>query len=389
MKEALKLAKKGYGTTSPNPMVGAVIVKNGKIVGKGYHKKKGEAHAEVIALKNAGKLAKGATLYVTLEPCCHYGTTPPCTKAIIKAGIKEVHTAMTDPSPWVNCCGMKELKEAGVKVVVGECEKDARKLNEAYFKYIETGLPFVILKAGITLDGKIADINGLVCLNPANDAGLSCLRRDETPPKARQAKWITSQESRRFVHYLRKGVDAIVVGIGTVIADNPELTVRLVTGLPEKGKNPLHSESRGNPKRIVLDSCLTIPRDAKVLGKDCIIATGKDTHKRELNAEIWYLPTVKDKSRCAGRIDLLELLKKAGSMGIQSIMVEGGSKVFTEFLARRLVDKVYFFIAPKILGEGIPVVGNIGIGKLEDALGLSDIKYTKLGEDILVEGYLH
>lgn len=342
MKEALRLAKLGYGKTSPNPMVGAVVVRNGKIVGKGYHRKKGKPHAEIIALKNAGKSAKGATLYVNLEPCCHYGATPPCTKAIIKAGIEEVHTAIIDPSPWVNGKGIKELKKAGIKIVVGECEISATRLNEVYLTYIKTGLPFVILKAAITLDGKIADAH-------------------------KDSKWITSPEPRKFVHHLRAGVDAVLVGIGTVIADDPKLTVRLV-----KGKNP---------KRIVLDSNLSIPENANVLGNDCIIATLRKPNS-QINAEIWHLPEDN------GKVNILELLKRAASAGIQSIMVEGGSKIFTQFLTKRLVNKVYFFIAPKILGDGIPVVADIGIQNLPVALHLSSVKHRRIGEDILLQGYL-
>ncbi|MCK4353511.1 bifunctional diaminohydroxyphosphoribosylaminopyrimidine deaminase/5-amino-6-(5-phosphoribosylamino)uracil reductase RibD [candidate division WOR-3 bacterium] len=353
MKEVLRLARRGLGATSPNPMVGAVVVKEDKIIGRGYHKCKGEPHAEVIALKQAGPKAKGATLYVNFEPCCHFGVTPPCTKAIIDTGIKEVHISIIDPSPWVNGKGIKELKKAGIKVILGDCEQEAQKLNEVYLKYIKTGLPFISLKAALTLDGKIATLNG-------------------------ESKWITSLESRRFVHRLRSQVDAVMVGIGTVLADDPELTVRLVRGR--------------NPKRIILDSNLRIKHKAKVLGPGCIIATLKS--QKIDGTETWQIKPAchseaagrKDSN---GRVDILEVLKRASKSGIQSILIEGGKEVFTEGLANKLVDKIYFFIAPKILGDGVPVVGDLGIRKLKDALSLSSVKFKRLENDILIESYLY
>ena len=350
MKEALKLAKRGLGTTSPNPMVGAVIVKNGKIVGKGYHKRKGKPHAEIIVLKEAGVFSKGATLYVNLEPCCHFGATPPCTQAIIRAGIKEVHTSIKDPSPWVNGKGIKELKKAGIKVILGECEQEASELNEAYFKWVETGIPFVSLKAAITLDGKIADS-----------------KVQEFKGSNKGSRWITNEHSRRFVHRLRSQVDAVMVGVGTVIADDPELTVRW-----GRGKNP---------KRIILDSHLRIPRDAKALGDGCIIASIKKPTVDSQQLTVWQI-----KKDANGRVDILEVLKRAAKENIQSILIEGGREVFTESLSRGIVDKVYFFIAPKLLGSGVPVIGDLGIKKLEDALSLTSVKFRRFGEDMLIEG---
>ncbi len=359
MKEALKLAKKGLGSTSPNPMVGAVVVKNGENIGKGYHKKKGEPHAEVIALKDAGIKTKGATLYVNLEPCCHFGTTPPCTRAIICAGIKEVHISIKDPSPWANGKGIIELKKAGIKVILGECEQEANELNEAYFKWVKTGIPFVNFKAAITLDGKIADLN-------------------------KGSKWITNERSRRFVHKLRSQVDAVMVGVGTVILDDPQLTVRWGRGR--------------NPKRIILDSHLKISKEAKVLGDKCIIASlsGRgepmcspeslgQTHKfaRDVRTTIWHI-----KKDTNGKVDILEVLKRAGKENIQSILIEGGKEVFTESLSRGLVDKVYFFIAPKLLGSGISVIKDLGIKKIEDALSLTSVKFRRFGDDMLIEGKL-
>lgn len=349
MKEALTLAKKGLGKTSPNPMVGAVIVKDGKIVGKGYHKKVGELHAEIIAINEAKKnlgthKLNSCLLYVNLEPCCHWGKTPPCTQEIMDVGIKEVHTSIIDPAPWVNGKGIEQLQKAGIKVIVGESEEEAIELNYPYLKWVKTGIPFVILKAAITIDGKIAKF-----------------RTDENYPK-----WITNELSRKFVHKLRAQVDAVMVGIGTVIADDPELTVRLV-----KGKSP---------KRIILDSNIRIPHEAKVLGNNCIIASVKN--EREVpqlvrrGAEIWKINSDEN-----GRVSLWDVLSKVGKAGIQSLLIEGGKEVFTEALSKGVVDKVYFFVAPKLIGNGIPVIRDIG-----KMITLSSVKFRKFGMDILIEG---
>lgn len=373
MKQALRLAHRGLGKTSPNPMVGAVIVKNDQVVGWGYHRGKGKPHAEIMALRRVGSAAKGAILYVNLEPCCHYGATPPCTKAIIEAEVKVVHAAIVDTSPLVNGQGIKELKDAGIKVILGECGEEAEELNEAYLKFVRTGLPFVILKAGVTLDGNIATKTG-------------------------ESQWVTNERVRKFVHRLRSQVDAVMVGVGTVLRDNPQLTVRFVRGK--------------NPKRIILDSNLRTPPDARVLGKDCIIATtsphvvrgfslaekqeptaskdwfgrsfrgGEGAPKKKLaSSETWCIK--KDKQ---DRVDMLEVLKKAAQSGIQSILIEGGKEVFTEALKRKIVDRVYFCIAPKMIGSGIPVTGELGIKSLKDALILSAVKFKKFGDNILVSG---
>lgn len=343
MQEAIRLAKLGRGRTSPNPMVGAVIVKNGKIVGKGYHKGKGKSHAEVCAIKDAGDNAKGGALYVNLEPCSHFGATPPCTDAIIKAGIKEVHFSILDPNPIV--CGKEKLEKAGIKIYIGEGEKEAERLNEIYLKYMRTKLPFIILKSAVSLDGKIAAKNG-------------------------SSKYISCESSRKYVHKLRSYVDAVLVGVNTVIVDDPLLTVRLI-----KGKNP---------KKIILDSKLKIPKDARVLQKDCIIAT---VEKRKAisdkpEVKIWTIEPDKQ-----GEVDIKKLIKKAGEEGIQSILVEGGKKVFSSFIRERLFDKIYIFISPRIIGDGIPFVEGINIDKLDSALSLNSVSYRKIGSDILVEGY--
>jgi diaminohydroxyphosphoribosylaminopyrimidine deaminase / 5-amino-6-(5-phosphoribosylamino)uracil reductase len=339
MQETIKLAKLG-GKTSPNPTVGAVIIKNGEIIGKGYHKGKGTPHAEIVAIQNAKSSVRGAILYVNLEPCCHWGTTPPCTKAIIKAGIKEVHTSIIDPAKWVNGKGIQELKQAGIKVVIGEYKEEAEKLNETYLKYIRTGLPFVIMKAAITLDGKIAG-------------------------NTKTKEWVSNPQTRIFVHQLRANVDAILVGSNTIKYDNPELTVRLV-----KGKNP---------KRIILSSDLSIPRNAKILGDNCIIAT-TNKNKSIPGAEIWRFP--------GSKVDLLSLLKKASENNIQSILIEGGKKVFTQALSSKIVDKVYFIIAPKLIGNGLPVIGNLGIKKIKDSIRLNFVKFKTFDDNIILEGYI-
>jgi len=343
MRYALTLAKKGKGTTSPNPMVGAVVVKNRRIVGKGYHKRKGKPHAEYIAIEDAGSLARGATLFVTLEPCVHFGATSPCVDTIIKAGIKKVFVATIDPNPIVNGKGVKKLLDAGVDVEVGLCEKKAIELNEIYNKFITTGEPFVILKVATTLDGRIAT-------------------------ETHESKWITDEVGRRYVHELRSWVDAVLVGINTISTDDPLLTTRLA-----KGKNP---------KRIVLDSDFRIPADARVLGDGCVIATAS-SQEREINAEVWRLS--KDKT---GRVDIKALLKEAGKRSITSILVEGGRDVYTSFLRNKLVDKFYIFIGTKIFGDnGIPFVGNLGIQSLKNAINMECTRVKRIGRDVLITGY--
>lgn len=348
MKQAIRLASKGIGTTSPNPLVGAVIVKNGKVVGKGYHRRKGEPHAEIIALKRAGQNAKGATLYVNLEPCVHWGATPPCVDTIIKAGIRKVYISIIDPIPLVNGKGVEKLRKANIDVEIGLCEDEAKELNEIYLKYVQTKLPFVILKAAITLDGKIATREG-------------------------ESKWITSEASRKVAHKLRSIVDGVLVGVGTVITDNPSLTVRAV-----KGKDPF---------RIVMDTDLKTPTDANILGGKCIIATTDGVSKERIDAltkkaKLWLFP-----KNGKGRIDIKTVVKRAGEEGMTSILIEGGEEVYTSALASNVVDKVYLFIAPKILGDGIPFT-KLSTPKLKDALTLRKLKYKKIGDDILITGYV-
>ena len=349
MRMALKLAEKGSGKTSPNPMVGAVIVKNGKIVGSGYHRQAGDRHAEVFALQQSSKNNKSATLYVNLEPCCHFGQTPPCTEEIIKSGIKRVVCAMVDPNPKVKGKGIEILKKNKIKIEVGLLEEEAKKLNEAYIKYMTTGLPFVILKWASTLDGKIATVDG-------------------------DSKWISNDQSRKFAHKLRSQVDAVLVGVDTMIKDDPELNTRLV-----KGKNPV---------KIILDTKGRMSLNSKIVSnaksERTILATvcaDKERFKNS-NLGVWKL-----KENQKGQVDLLALLKKAGENKITSILVEGGQKVLTSFMQDKLVDKVYCFMAPKIIGKGLDAVAELGIRKISDSVHLKNVEIKKIEDNVLISGY--
>ena len=345
MQLALKLAAKGKGFTGPNPVVGAIIVKRGQIIGRGYHKKYGSEHAEVVALKQAGEKARNAIMYVTLEPCSHWGKTPPCTERIIEAGIREVIIAMKDPNPKVN--GISVLKSHGIKTKVGILESQAKKLNEAYIKYMTTGRPFIIIKAAISLDGKIATLTG-------------------------DSKYITCNESRRYVHKLRSESDAVLVGINTVLKDNPKLDVRLV-----KGKNPL---------KIVLDDKLRIPLNAHLLKepeKLIIVTTNPLKRKlKQLQKRGIKIIEFEDK------IELKKLIKKLANMGITSILIEGGSQVITSAIKSKIVDKVILFIAPIFIGKGIELLGDVGVKSIKKVIKLKNVKIERIGEDIQVEGYL-
>jgi diaminohydroxyphosphoribosylaminopyrimidine deaminase/5-amino-6-(5-phosphoribosylamino)uracil reductase len=349
MKLTLNLAKKGIGKTSPNPLVGAVVVKNDRIIGKGYHKRFGQLHAEANALKACGEKAKNATLYVNLEPCCHYGKTPPCTDIIKRSGIRKVICATLDPNPQVNGRGIRALREGGVKVDLGILEEEAKKLNEIYLTFITTGLPFVMLKIAQTLDGKIAT-------------------------KLGDSKWITQEDSRRFVHSLRSWVDAVLVGANTVKKDNPELTI--------------HNAIGENPIRIILDSVGKISNNSKVIrenknGKTIIATTNRKTEEKfKEKVEIWKVKKRKD-----DKVDLVQLLKKAGENQITSLLVEGGRDVFTSFLKEKLVDKIYCFLSPKILGKGLTSFGDLGINEISNSITLRDCEIKRFKNDLLVIGY--
>lgn len=358
MQMALELAAKALGRTNPNPMVGAVIVKDEQIIGRGYHQKAGTPHAEVHALNEAGLLARDATMYVTLEPCSHYGRTPPCAYAIAQSGIKEVFVAMIDPNPQVAGRGIKILRDAGIKVSIGLLGEEAQKLNEVFIKYITTGEPFVVLKSAVSLDGKIATRTG-------------------------HAKWITGDKAREKSHQLRNTYDAILVGIGTVLADNPALNTRLAG---EMGRDPV---------RIILDSRARISPEAQVITQKStaptIIVTSDQAPSDKIGAlrasgiEVWNLP---EKN---GMINLKALMNELVSHEITSLLVEGGAQVNASFLEKGLVDKVCWFIAPKFIGghEAPGAIAGSGIQNMNQALLVKDIEITRLGEDILIEGYIN
>lgn len=370
MKRTLKLALKAEGLTSPNPLVGAVMVKNGEIIAEDFHKKPGTPHAEALAIEKAGDNARGSILFVNLEPCCHTEKrTPPCTKAIINAGIKEVVIAMEDPNPMVSGKGIMELQKAGVIVKFGILEEEAKRLNEFYVKYITTRKPFVILKTAMTLDGKIATPQG-------------------------ESRWITGEKSRKLVHQLRSKVDAIMTAIGTVKADDPLLTPRLT-----KGKNP---------KRIIIDPELDIPLNSKILQTppETIIVT-KESSKLGLdNSNIGNKMqdniSKAEKKRIlldkniqlieyeGEKLDLNMLMETIGKMGVTSLLIEGGSSLNAYALEYNIVDKVMFFIAPIIIGgkESFPAVGGKRFKKLSEAYKIKNSKVRRIGEDFLITGYL-
>ena len=358
MECALRLARLATGYTSPNPAVGAVIVKDGVAVGMGYTQPAGSEHAEVMALHQAGDRAQGATMYVTLEPCCYYGRTPPCTQAIIDAGISEVHIALLDPNPLVSGHGVNKLNEAGIKTYVGAYQQEAYEINEAYIKHITTGLPFVIAKFAMSLDGKIATKTG-------------------------DSKWITSEEARKYVHTLRYISDAIMVGVNTVIIDNPRLTAR---GCGGRG-----GMRKMQPLRLVVDSKGRVPLNAHIFEPpgEVLLAVVKpfDAEKTKefthAGAEVLELPSKEN------LVDIEELLKVLGQRGIVSILVEGGGKLLGSLFDRHLVDKVLVFVSPIIIGgkEGKSAVGGNGVDNVAEALHLSQVSTRCFGNDILVSGY--
>jgi len=349
---AISLARRGIGKTSPNPMVGAVIVANGKIIGRGYHKRCGDHHAEINAINSTKKNIKGSTFYITLEPCSHYGRTPPCVDALINENPERVVVGSLDPNPEVNGKGIKSMRSKGIKVDVGIRESECRKLNEYYFKFVKTGIPYITVKYAQTLDGRIATKSG-------------------------DSQWISSEAARRYVHHLRRINGSIMVGAGTVVADNPQLTVRHV-----KGKNPF---------RIIVDSKLRIPIKSSVLTDAnahlTIIATTsaapavKIAGVKKRGAEVWVV-----KKERNGRVSLRDLLRKLGKREIMSVLVEGGSEIITSLLKAGLVDKMIIPIAPKIVGKGLEAIGDLNINKINNAIRFSSFKAMKKGDDIIFEG---
>jgi diaminohydroxyphosphoribosylaminopyrimidine deaminase/5-amino-6-(5-phosphoribosylamino)uracil reductase len=362
---ALRLAARGQGQTSPNPMVGAVVVADGRIVGQGYHQRAGGPHAELIALRAAGSRTKGATLYVSLEPCSHTAKrTPPCVPLLVASGLRRVVVAMKDPNPSVNGKGIRALRKAGVDVSVGCLGNEAERLNEVYAHWITTGRPFVILKTAMTLDGKIAASSG-------------------------DSQWITGEAARHHAHGLRSRVDAILTGIGTVLHDDPQLTVRWT----ESGSR---ATTERQPLRVILDSRLRIPLNARVLSRPpvggaqmtTLIATTERGPKRRLvqlqerGAQVLVLPALK------GRVPLSACLAALGRRGVTSVLIEAGSEVNASALREKLLNRVCFYVAPRLLGgrEAFGVFGGASPKHMKDSLSLTDLRVTPIGKDLLIEG---
>ncbi|HHT9130129.1 MAG TPA: bifunctional diaminohydroxyphosphoribosylaminopyrimidine deaminase/5-amino-6-(5-phosphoribosylamino)uracil reductase RibD, partial [Candidatus Brocadiaceae bacterium] len=343
------------GRVEPNPMVGAVLVKDGEIVGKGYHRVFGGSHAEVDAINEAGVNCEGTTLYVSMEPCAHYGKTAPCADAIIKAGIKKVVTTVIDPNPVTSGKGIQKLKEAGIEVRVGVMESQAKRLNASFFKLMQRGLPYVIVKWAMSLDGKIATHTG-------------------------NSQWITSEESRTYVHKIRGQVDGVLVGINTVLRDDPLLTCRY--------------ERRRNPRRIILDSNAALPLNSRLLNtiseSEIIVAVNENAQQNRIERlEQLGCKIIKTRD-INGHVNLQALFRRLGEMKLTNILVEGGSRVITSMIEDRLVDKVMVFIAPIIIGgedAKSPVLGK-GIDKINEAAEIDEITIKRFSDDIVVEGIL-
>lgn len=354
MRRALELSLRAMGHTSPNPMVGCVIVKNGKIIGEGYHERYGELHAERNALANCKENPKGATLYVTLEPCCHYGKTPPCTEAIIENKIKKVVVSCLDPNPLVAGKGCEILKGCGIEIVTGILEKECRRANEVFMHYIQTKTPFIAAKYAMTLDGKIASYTG-------------------------DSKWVTSEAAREHVQGLRKRYRGIMVGIGTVLADDPLLNCRIENGV--------------DPVRIICDSKMQIPLESQIVktAKEIptIVAACRQYRDKE-KLEVLQEKNVEVIFSEGEKVDLNQLLQIMGERKIDSILVEGGGKLHASFLEKGLINRVYAYIAPKLIGGSkalSPIEGN-GIEKMEYANKLDEVEIEQLGQDILITGIL-
>ena len=355
MSLALDLARKAEGQTNPNPVVGAVIVKSGKVLAKGYHKKAGLPHAETIALNKAGSKARGADLYVNLEPCCHHGRTPPCTEAIVATGIKRVILGIRDPNRLVSGRGIRLLRKQGVEVIIGVLRRDCQKINESFIKYITTGRPWVILKSAVSLDGKIATRTG-------------------------DSRWITGSKARAYVHRLRGRVDAILVGAETVRVDDPQLTVR-----PKK-------KGMRNPVRIIVAGKRSISTSAKIFNnahKERVIYVAnaslpliRKNKLQEIGVEVLLVKYKK------GKVNLPLLMDTLGKMKITSIMIEGGSEISGNALQEKLIDKLIYFLAPKIIGgKNAPgPVGGQGIARIRDFIEVKEMSIEKLGNDLVIEG---
>lgn len=359
---ALRLAAKGRGTASPNPMVGALVVRQGRIIGQGFHLRPGTPHAEILALRQAGHRARGATLYVTLEPCCHLKKrTPPCVPEIVRSGVCRVVIAMHDPNPSVKGRGIKQLRQSGISVTIGVARPEAEELNKAYGHFMKTGRPYVILKAGMTLDGKLATATG-------------------------ESRWMTGVPSRREAHQLRRDVDAVLVGVGTVLADDSSLTAR--TGAQ------LETLAARQPIRIVVDSLLRTPLKARILTQQdrakTIIATTAAAPRVRRSAfekkgiEVLTLPSVR------GRVSLTVLLKLLGRRGMMSVLVEGGGEVNAAMLRSKVVDHIRLYMAPVLLGgqDAKGIIGGKSPARLAGTVKLRHMVTRSVGDDIVVEGDL-
>lgn len=362
---ALRLAARGAEETSPNPMVGAVLVRDGRVVGRGYHRRAGSPHAEVTALEQAGARARGARLYVNLEPCCHFGRTPPCVDALIGAGVREVVACMRDPDPRVNGKGFRALRAAGLRVRVGALEEEARRLNERFLRFATTGLPFVTLKAGMSLDGRIATRGG-------------------------ESKWITSPQARVEARRLRRRHDAVLIGVGTALADDPGLhAARRVEGAGTRsgGRRGVRA-----PVRVVLDARLRTPRRSRLFaaGGEVVIVTlpgASPARRRRLERAGALVLEVPGRR---GRVDLRRALAELGRRGITSVLVEGGSEVLGSALDAGVGDRLALFVAGRILGGrgALPAFGGLGVRWLGEAASLREMTVRPAGPDLLIEGRL-
>ncbi len=349
MRRALALARKGEGNVSPNPLVGAVIVRDGRIIGEGWHRRYGENHAEINAIRDATQSVAGATFYVTLEPCSHQGRTPPCTEALIACRPGRVVVGVVDPNPVVCGRGIESLRQSGIETEVGLLEEACRENNRVFFKFIRTGIPYATLKFAQTIDGRIATASG-------------------------DSRWISSTPSLRFAHRLRAVHDAILVGAGTVRFDNPELTCRLV-----RGRNPL---------RIVVDSALRLPPDAAVFSDGnptLAVATHRAPSENRRLLEKKGVEVLVIGEDPAGRVDLHRLLTVLGKRKISSVLVEGGAAMATAFLKENLADRLLIVLAPKIVGDGVNAVGDLGIRWMNDALDFSFRRITRCGADLILD----
>lgn len=368
MRVALRLAQRGFGATSPNPMVGAVLVRSGGVLGRGWHHRAGEPHAEIEALHDGqrrGKSSAGATLYVTLEPCCTHGRTPPCTQAIIAAGIVRVVVSASDPNPAHSGRGFRILKRAGIEVVHGLLAAESARMNEAFNHWIVSRTPFVTVKAAMTLDGKIATASG-------------------------ESKWITGEEARTRAMYLRRGSDAILVGINTVLADDPALTVRRTDGAGEGGAASAAGELARQPRRVVLDSLARTPLTSRLVSDEhahqTIVVSTRAAAKSRLLA-LQKRVTVMVAPLRRGHPDLRWVLQRLGELDVTSLLVEGGGEVSASFLEQGIAHRVAFFYAPKIIGghNARKAVGGRGARRWSEVIRLTDVETITVGRDILLE----